>query len=157
MTRARFVAGFEPLRNQFDAVRKNVICAKRDLLALKTEILAMRDRLKSAHVVKTGLFDVKHSAGGMLDAEFAVQYLVLAYSAAHASLQDNMGNIALLQRAESVGLLPAGVGEAAAQAYRQLRHVQHMARLDEATTQLPESELQIERQAMSKLWEHVFS
>lgn len=157
MTRARFVAGFEPLRNQFDAVRKNVICAKRDLLALKTEILAMRDRLKNAHSVKAGLFDVKHSAGGMLDAEFAVQYLVLAYSAAHASLQDNVGNIALLQRAESVGLLPAGVGEAAAQAYRQLRHVQHMARLDEATTQLPESELQIERQAMSKLWEHVFS
>ena len=157
MTRARFVAGYEPLRKQFDTVRKNVICAQRDLLALKTEILAMRDRLKSAHVVKTGLFDVKHSAGGMLDAEFAVQYLVLAYSAAHASLQDNVGNIALLQRAESVGLLPAGVGEAAAQAYRQLRHVQHMARLDEATTQLPESELQIERQAMSKLWEHVFS
>ncbi len=157
MTRARFVAGFEPLRNHFDAVRKNVICAKRDLSALKTEILAMRDRLKHAHVVKAGLFDVKHSEGGMLDAEFAVQYLVLAHSAAHASLQDNVGNIALLQRAESVGLLPAGVGEAAAQAYRQLRHVQHMARLDEATTQLPESELQIERQAMSKLWEHVFS
>lgn len=157
MTRARFVAGFEPLRNQFDAVRKNVICANRDLLALKTEILAMRDRLKNAHVVKTGLFDVKHSAGGMLDAEFAVQYLVLAHSAAHVSLQDNVGNIALLQRAESVGLLPTGVGEAAAQAYRQLRHVQHMARLDEATTQLPESELQIERQAMSKLWEYVFS
>ena len=157
MTRARFVAGYEPLRKQFDTVRKNVISAKRDLTSLKTEILAMRDRLKSAHVVKTGLFDVKHSAGGMLDAEFAVQYLVLAHSAAHASLQDNVGNIALLQRAESVGLLPAGVGEAAAQAYRQLRHVQHMARLDEATTQLPESELQIERQAMNKLWEHVFS
>jgi [glutamine synthetase] adenylyltransferase / [glutamine synthetase]-adenylyl-L-tyrosine phosphorylase len=157
MTRARFVAGFEPLRNQFDAVRKNVISAQRDLVSLKTEILAMRERLKNAHVVKAGLFDVKHSAGGMLDAEFAVQYLVLAHSAAHASLQDNVGNIALLQRAESVGLLPAGVGEAAAQAYRQLRHVQHMARLDEATTQLPESELQIERQAMNKLWEHVFS
>lgn len=129
MTRARFVAGYEPLRQQFDTVRKNVISAKRDLMALKTEILAMRDRLKNAHAVKAGLFDVKHSAGGMLDAEFAVQYLVLAYSALHPSLQDNVGNIALLQRAESVGLLPAGVGEAAAQSYRQLRHVQHMARL----------------------------
>ncbi|MBK7026312.1 MAG: bifunctional [glutamate--ammonia ligase]-adenylyl-L-tyrosine phosphorylase/[glutamate--ammonia-ligase] adenylyltransferase [Polaromonas sp.] len=114
------------------------------------------DRLKNAHAVKAGLFDVKHSAGGMLDAEFAVQYLVLAYSALHPSLQDNVGNIALLQRAESVGLLPAGVGEAAAQSYRQLRHVQHMARLDEATTQLPDTELQNERQAMTALWEFVF-
>ena len=156
MTRARFVAGYEPLRQQFDTVRKNVISAKRDLMALKTEILAMRDRLKNAHAVKAGLFDVKHSAGGMLDAEFAVQYLVLAYSALHPSLQDNVGNIALLQRAESVGLLPAGVGEAAAQSYRQLRHVQHMARLDEATTQLPDTELQNERQAMTALWEFVF-
>ncbi|MBK9340985.1 MAG: bifunctional [glutamate--ammonia ligase]-adenylyl-L-tyrosine phosphorylase/[glutamate--ammonia-ligase] adenylyltransferase [Rhodoferax sp.] len=156
MTRARFVAGYEPLRQQFDTVRKNVISAKRDLMALKTEILAMRDRLKNAHAVKAGLFDVKHSAGGMLDAEFAVQYLVLAYSALHPSLQDNVGNIALLQRAESVGLLPAGVGEAAAQSYRQLRHVQHMARLDEATTQLPNTELQNERQAMTALWEFVF-
>ena len=156
MTRARFVAGYEPLRQQFDTVRKNVISAKRDLMALKTEILAMRDRLKNAHAVKAGLFDVKHSAGGMLDAEFAVQYLDLAYSALHPSLQDNVGNIALLQRAESVGLLPAGVGEAAAQSYRQLRHVQHMARLDEATTQLPDTELQNERQAMTALWEFVF-
>ncbi|HMS27445.1 MAG TPA: bifunctional [glutamate--ammonia ligase]-adenylyl-L-tyrosine phosphorylase/[glutamate--ammonia-ligase] adenylyltransferase [Burkholderiaceae bacterium] len=156
MTRARFVAGYESLRQKFDTVRKNVICAQRDLVSLKTEILAMRERLKSAHVIKTGLFDVKHSAGGMLDAEFAVQYLVLAHSAQHPSLQDNVGNIALLQRAESVGLLPAGVGETAAQAYRQLRHVQHMARLDEATTQLAESELQNERQAMIVLWEHVF-
>jgi len=74
----------------------------------------------------------------------------------HPGLQDNVGNIALLQRAESVGLLPAGVGEAAAQSYRQLRHVQHMARLDEATTQLPDTELQNERQAMTALWEFVF-
>ncbi len=156
MTRARFVAGFEPLRNQFDTVRKNVICAKRDLKSLKTEILTMRDRLKNAHAVKTGLFDVKHSAGGMLDAEFAVQYLVLAHSAQHPSLQGNVGNIALLQRAEAARLLPAGIGVAAAQAYRHLRHIQHMARLDETTTQLADTELESERRTMTDLWNYVF-
>ena len=156
MTRARFVAGYEPLRQQFDMVRKNVITAPRDLSLLKSEILAMRDRLKKAHVINEGLFDVKHSAGGMLDAEFAVQFLVLAYSAQHRSLQDNVGNIALLLRAEAAALLPTGVGAAAAQAYRQLRHVQHMARLDEATTQLPHSELKNEQYAMQQLWNCVF-
>jgi glutamate-ammonia-ligase adenylyltransferase len=161
MTRARFVAGFElppvNLRAKFDTVRQNVICSPRDLPALKQEIIAMRDKVRAAHPVKAQVFDVKHSPGGMVDAEFAVQYLVLAYSAAHAELRANVGNIALMQRAEAVGLLPKGVGEAAADAYRTLRHVQHVARLDEATTQVSATELQAERDAMLVLWNVVFA
>ena len=161
MTRARFVAGFEAppinLRAKFDQVRKNVISAPRDLPALKQEIMAMRDKVRAAHPVKTEFFDVKHSPGGMLDAEFAVQHLVLAHSAAHPELQPNLGNIALMQRAEAVGLLPKGVGEAAATAYRSLRHVQHVARLDEAPTQVSSTELQLERDAMLVLWDAVFA
>lgn len=156
MTRARFVAGYEPLRTKFDAVRQNVISAPRELTALKLEITAMREKVSAAHAVKPGYFDVKHSPGGMLDAEFAVQYLVLAHSAKHPELQANIGNIALMHTAEAVGLLPKGVGHDAAEAYRQLRHVQHLARLDETSTQLPESALLVEQQAMKTLWRHAF-
>ena len=60
----------------------------------------MREKVGGAHPVKDGLFDVKHSPGGMMDVEFAVQYLVLSNSAVHPELMDNVGNIALLQRAE---------------------------------------------------------
>ena len=62
-----------------------------------------------------------------------------------------------MQRAEAVGLLPKGVGEAAATAYRSLRHVQHVARLDEAPTQVSSTELQLERDAMLVLWDAVFA
>jgi glutamate-ammonia-ligase adenylyltransferase len=127
------------------------------LPALKQEIIAMRDKVRSAHVVKTDVFDVKHSPGGMVDAEFAVQYLVLAHSASQPELRANVGNIALLQRAEAVGLIPKGVGVAAASAYRTLRHVQHVARLDEAPSQVAASELQAERDAMLALWKVVFA
>jgi [glutamine synthetase] adenylyltransferase / [glutamine synthetase]-adenylyl-L-tyrosine phosphorylase len=157
MTRARFVAGFELIRAKFDTVRQNVICAPRDLPALKLEIIAMRDKVRAARTVKPELFDVKHNPGGMVDAEFAVQYIVLAYSKTHPELRANVGNIALMQRAEAVGLLPKGVGEAAANAYRTLRHLQHVARLDEATTQVPATELQAERDAMLALWNAVFA
>ncbi|GAO25546.1 adenylyltransferase [Alicycliphilus sp. B1] len=75
MTRARFVLGSEHLRARFDAVREAVITAPRDRAALRTEIIAMRERMRAAHPVPAGLFDVKHSEGGMVDAEFAVQYL----------------------------------------------------------------------------------
>lgn len=116
----------------------------------------MRGRVRGAHAVPAGQFDVKHSAGGMVDAEFAVQYLVLSQSAAHPGLRDNVGNIALLQRAEAAGLLPAGVGTGAAAAYRTLRQVQHRARLNEEPTRVPPQTLQAERDAVLALWHAVF-
>ena len=116
----------------------------------------MRRRVRAAHPVKDGHFDVKHSDGGMVDAEFAVQFLVLAHSGAHRELIPNLGNIALLQRAEAAGLLPAGVGRQAAAAYRELRRVQHRARLDEQPTQVPPPHLASERDAITALWQAVF-
>jgi glutamate-ammonia-ligase adenylyltransferase len=156
MTRARFVVGLEALRPRFDAVREAVITAPRDVGALQHEIVAMREKVRTAHPVKEGRFDLKHSPGGMVDAEFAVQFLVLSQSAVHAELRPNVGNIALLQRAEAAGLLPAGVGHAAASAYRELRRHQHHARLNEESTQVPQEALARERDAILALWRHVF-
>jgi len=156
MTRARCVLGAPALAERFDRVREAVITAPRDRAALKAEIVAMREKVRAARPVKAERFDVKHSPGGMVDAEFAVQFLVLSESKAHPELVPNVGNIALLQRAEAAGLLPAGVGQAAASAYRELRRVQHRARLNEEPTQVPMSALVAEREAMLTLWKAVF-
>ncbi len=155
MTRARFVVGAPDLRVRFDAVREAVITAERDRAALAAEIRAMRQRLYDAHPVRAGRFDLKHSPGGMIDVEFAVQYLVLAHSRKHPALRDNAGNIALLQRAESAGLLPTGVGLAAADAYRRLRQLQHRARLDDASTQVDPDAVRDEARAVRRLWTQV--
>jgi glutamate-ammonia-ligase adenylyltransferase len=106
--------------------------------------------------VPEGRFDVKHSAGGMMDVEFAVQWLVLAHAGDHPPLRDNAGNIALLQRAEGAALLPPGVGQAAANAYRELRRAQHHARLDEQPTHFEPDRLAGERAAVRALWHAVF-
>ena len=156
MTRARFVLGAEPLRQQFEKIREGVITAPRDAALLRSEITAMRDKVRAAHPVKGDLFDVKHSPGGMVDAEFAVQYLVLSQSAQHPDLVANVGNIALLQRAEATGLLPLGVGQSAALAYRTLRKAQHQARLNEAPTQVASGTLAAEQAAITRLWAAVF-
>jgi [glutamine synthetase] adenylyltransferase / [glutamine synthetase]-adenylyl-L-tyrosine phosphorylase len=156
MTRARCVVASSDLSARFEAVRHAVLIAKRDVAALKTEILAMRERVMRAHRVPADRFDVKHSAGGMVDVEFAVQYLVLAHAAQHPSLMPDVGNIALLQTAESEGLLPAGVGTAAAHAYRELRRAQHLARLDEQNPQVAPDALQNEQSAVKALWKAVF-
>ncbi|WP_332777152.1 bifunctional [glutamate--ammonia ligase]-adenylyl-L-tyrosine phosphorylase/[glutamate--ammonia-ligase] adenylyltransferase [Polaromonas sp.] len=144
------------LRQRFDQVREAVITAPRDATALRHEIVAMREKVRAAHPVRDGKFDVKHSPGGMVDAEFAVQFLVLSQARSHAGLIDNVGNIALLQRAEDYGLLPPQTGQAAARAYRELRRVQHQARLNEEPTQVTPPALQAERDAVLALWAHVF-
>lgn len=156
LTRARCCAGPATLAARIEAVRREVLSAPRDAAALRAEVLSMREKVRAARPVKAGLFDVKHSAGGMMDAEFAVQYLVLARAGAHPELLDNAGNIALLQRAEAAGLLPAGVGRAAADAYRELRRAQHRARLDEQPTQFPADTMAAQRDAVLALWHAVF-
>ena len=156
LTRARWCTGPAALAARFDAVRRQVLAAPRDAAALRAEVLTMRDKLRRARPVRSGLFDVKHSAGGMVDAEFAVQVLVLVHGVTQPAMLDNIGNIGLLQRAESSGLLPAGVGLAAANAYRSLRRAQHRARLDEQSTQfVPDAELTGARDAVLALWHAV--
>ncbi|MBI3348925.1 MAG: bifunctional [glutamate--ammonia ligase]-adenylyl-L-tyrosine phosphorylase/[glutamate--ammonia-ligase] adenylyltransferase [Burkholderiales bacterium] len=159
ITRARFCAGNAELAEHCEAVRRQVLTAPRDAQALKAEVQAMREKVRAARPVRDGLFDVKHSEGGMMDAEFALQTLVLAEGATHPELLDNAGNIALLQRAEAAGLLPAGVGVHAANAYRELRRVQHKARLDEQSTALDAeaaAPLAAHRDAVRALWQAVF-
>jgi [glutamine synthetase] adenylyltransferase / [glutamine synthetase]-adenylyl-L-tyrosine phosphorylase len=156
LTRARWCAGDAALAAPFNAVRGQVLTAPRDAAALRTEVQAMRAKLSAAHPVKNDAFDAKHSAGGMMDVEFAVQFLVLAYSGAHAGLIPNLGNIALLQCAEAAGLLPPGVGTAAADAYRDLRRAQHAARLNETQSHAAAASLGTQRAAVLALWHAVF-
>jgi glutamate-ammonia-ligase adenylyltransferase len=156
LTRARWCAGIERLAPRFEAVRRAVLAAPRDLNALLDEVRAMREKVRAAHPVKAGSFDVKHSPGGMIDVEFAVQALVLGHGAERAELLDDVGNIALLRRAEAAGLLPEGVGSAAADAYRDLRRAQHRARLDEQPTQVEPATLAAQSSAVIALWRAVF-
>ena len=156
MTRARWVLGDSDLQQRFDAVRETVICSHRDAPALQQEIADMRAKVGSAHPVKGNGFDVKYSAGGMVDIEFAVQFLVLSHGAGHPELRANVGNITLLQRAQNCGLLPGQIGTDAAQAYRSLRQIQHRARLNEAPTQVELSSVTDERAAGTALWTTLF-
>ena len=156
MTRARCVLGDSGLRARFDAVRDAVIGAQRDSRGLRQEIGSMRARVGASHPVRGAKFDVKHSPGGMVDIEFAVQFLVLSQGCRHPDLLANVGNIALLLRAQACGLLPQGVGERAAQAYRRLRQVQHRARLNEEPTQVEQDQVPHERAAGLALWAAVF-
>jgi glutamate-ammonia-ligase adenylyltransferase len=156
LTRARWCAGLATLAPRFEQVRRSVLSAPRDVAALHDEVRTMREKVRRAHPVPEGRFDVKHSVGGMIDVEFAVQALVLGASGRHPELQADVGNIALLHLAEQAGLLPARVGHAAADAYRDLRRAQHKARLDEQSTQVDPEVMAEASRAVVALWQAVF-
>ena len=158
MTRARCCFGSPRMHQMFDGIREKVLTAPRDATSLRQEIIAMRRRVSQAHAEKPGWFDFKHSPGGMIDAEFVTQYLVLLHSACHPRMLENRGNIALLERADDLQILPAGqqLGHAAASAYRELRRRQHLARLNEEPAQCSTDAALEQAQAIRVLWQTVF-
>ncbi len=129
ITRARFSAGDVQIGKAFEQIRDDVMTQKRDIAALKKEVVEMRQKMRAGHAIPADLFDLKQSLGGIIDVEFMVQYLVLAYAHQHPELTENIGNIALLARIASLGVIEKAQAEAVANAYRELRKKQHALRL----------------------------
>ncbi|TXH72692.1 bifunctional [glutamate--ammonia ligase]-adenylyl-L-tyrosine phosphorylase/[glutamate--ammonia-ligase] adenylyltransferase [Thiobacillus sp.] len=156
LTRARFVCGDAAIGASFEALRREVLGAPRDAGKLRDDVLSMREKMHAGHVNDSDLFDLKHDHGGIVDVEFCVQYLVLRDCAKHPELADNVGNIALLQRASAAGLIPATLAQAAADAYRELRSRQHAIKLSGAEyARVPPQALESVRNAVSALWTQV--
>jgi glutamate-ammonia-ligase adenylyltransferase len=157
LTRARYVAGDRELGAAFEDLRVSILRQTRDVPALRADVLEMRSRMREGHPNRSGLFDIKHDAGGIVDVEFAVQYLVLAHAAERSALTGNIGNIALLTLAEQLGLIRPALGAAAADAYRTYRRRQHGLRLrGERYARVDAAELAPERAAVGALWSAVF-
>ncbi|MFD2366321.1 bifunctional [glutamate--ammonia ligase]-adenylyl-L-tyrosine phosphorylase/[glutamate--ammonia-ligase] adenylyltransferase [Pseudoduganella sp. GCM10020061] len=141
LTRARFCAGDAQIGERFEQVRIDVLRKERDPAQLAAEVLKMRERMREAHPNRTALFDLKHDAGGMIDVEFIVQYLVLRHAAQHPQLTGNWGNIKLLRMMADAGLVTAQVAEEVGDAYRAMRRLQHQARLQGTEAARVEPEL----------------
>jgi glutamate-ammonia-ligase adenylyltransferase len=131
LTRARFCAGDAAIGARFEAVREQVLRKDRDPQAeeLKAEVLKMRARMHEAYPNPGPLFDLKQDAGGMIDIEFMVQYLVLRHACRYRQLTANAGNIALLRMCGELGLIDPALAEAVGDAYRAMRKLQHQVRL----------------------------
>lgn len=131
----------------------------------------MRNKMLDAHPNSSGLFDIKHDRGGLIDVEFIVQYLILGYACKHQELTRNIGNIALLKLAGTLGLISMANAEGALTAYREFRRAQHRLRLsgDSDLTGLPSTDnksqkfarieadyLRDDIAAVLRLWNEVF-
>ena len=133
LTRARFCAG--------DAAVGAALRAhpQRDPHARRANPAPWRERSSPcarsctrAHPNASGLFDLKHDRGGMIDIEFAVQYLVLAHAHAPSRTHQNLGNIALLHGRGARPDRRRRSPSAAATPTANYRRLQHALRLNGA-------------------------
>jgi glutamate-ammonia-ligase adenylyltransferase len=111
-----------------------------------------------AHPNTSAHFDIKHDRGGIIDVEFIVQYLVLGHASRHAELTGNIGNLALLKLAATLGLIDSGRALAAHAAYRRFRQLQHSLRLQgDRYARVPRAEVESSVNAVLELWAEVIA
>ncbi len=157
LTRARVCAGDLAVGSRIEKLRREVLARPRDRAQLAADVLSMRERMLQGHPNRTELFDLKHDRAGMVDVEFAVQFLVLAEAAAHPELLDNLGNIGLLKVAARLALIEPALAHAAADAYRDYRRIQHGMRLDGAQfARVQRAQVEGQIEAVAALWHAVF-
>jgi glutamate-ammonia-ligase adenylyltransferase len=156
LTRARFIAGDKHIQAAFDKAREQILCLRRDHNTLKIDILAMRQRIQKTH--PSDRHDVKYCHGGLVDIEFIVQYVILAYAHDFPELTHNTGNIALLALAAQRQLIAAPLAASAQIVYRQLRQLQHTSGLRKSAAPVSDTlhALAEELRAVQTLWQAIF-
>ena len=109
-------------------------------------ITAMRDRIERELGGNPG--DLKAGAGGIIDVEFAAQFLQLVYGHAHPALQTTSTSGAL-RAAAATSVAPASTVALLDDGYRFLRGIEHRLRVvhDQPIHRLPETRVELDRLA----------
>ncbi len=158
LTRARFCAGDASIGEQFEKIREQVLRQQRDIDKLRAEVISMRKKMHDANINRSDLFDLKQDAGGMIDIEFIVQFLVLKYASQYPELTANKGNIALLKRCGELGLIDLQLANQTSDAYRLFRKLQHGIRLQgEDRARVENERVSKEANATKALWDSLFA
>jgi glutamate-ammonia-ligase adenylyltransferase len=119
--------------------------APHDAARVAEAISAMRGRIER----ELGRpHDLKTAAGGVIDVEFAAQYLQLVHGHAYPRLRTT-STAGALRAAAVEGLAPAGVLALLEQGYRFLRGIEHRLRVvhDQPIHRLPDTKLELDRVA----------
>jgi glutamate-ammonia-ligase adenylyltransferase len=164
LVRARFIAGDPQLQQAFNAVRQTILQRPRELAALRQDVIQMRQKMVghlSSQATKgrgAGVFHIKQDPGGIVDLEFLVQYLVLAYAHEHPGVARWSDNVRCIKALQEAGILSEPEAGQWLDAYLTLREHTHHAVLAGTSAQLPVTqmtpELERVRQIIRDQWQH---
>lgn len=157
LLRARMILGPQHLREQFAAIRREILCQPRDREALRSEVVEMRRKMWASLGSKDDAqFNLKKDHGGITDIEFMVQYLILANAAEYPKLITWSDNIRQLDSLREAGLMPAEQAERLAETYRTLRDHIHALALQDESAVVSSDEFRDEREYVQACWQNLF-
>jgi [glutamine synthetase] adenylyltransferase / [glutamine synthetase]-adenylyl-L-tyrosine phosphorylase len=127
LTRARAIAGDEGLAEEIDRAIGGVLRKKRDRAAVAKDVREMR-ALIAKEKGDGHPWDLKLVAGGLLDIEFAAQFLVLAEAHAHPKIRD-VSTRAVIAKAGTFGLISTDEAQTLVAAHRLFNGATQIMRL----------------------------
>ncbi|MGE5184625.1 MAG: hypothetical protein ACM31C_21285, partial [Acidobacteriota bacterium] len=146
LIKLRAVAGDRALGAEVERLAAETVYGQpHDPREVARSITHMRDRIERE---LGGPRDLKTGPGGIIDIEFAAQYLQLVHGHAHPALRTTATSTAL-HAAGELGLAPPGIARLLDQGYRFLRGIEHRMRVvhDQPIHRVPEARDELDRLA----------
>jgi glutamate-ammonia-ligase adenylyltransferase len=154
LVRARFVAGDPQIAGKFLQIRKNILSRQRERNQLQQEVRDMREKMrKELDKPPAGMFHLKQGSGGIVDIEFLVQFMMLAYSNDHPALLEWTDNIRILETLGKAGVMSEEESSALCDVYRNLRSRIHQLALQEEKAVVDDAEYAREREIVRQAWQ----
>ena len=141
LIRARFVteagagnsdgktAGMARIAPEFARIRTEVLRRPRRCDELLAEVVKMREKMRQHLAGKSGGFDIKHDAGGLVDIEFMTQAGVLLQAADRPGCIEHTATLELIRELADNGWYQGDEAGAVADAYRYFRKLKNWQNL----------------------------
>jgi [glutamine synthetase] adenylyltransferase / [glutamine synthetase]-adenylyl-L-tyrosine phosphorylase len=160
LVRARALCGSPELCRDFEQVRLSILCQARDPAKLQEDVRQMRSKMRGQLGSKkadqeAGWFHLKQDAGGIVDIEFMVQYLALAWAHADPSLVRYSDNIRILGSLENTGRLTSQEANQLIKAYKDYRSLGHRLALQQAPPMVQRHSLEEPITQVVDLWQRL--
>lgn len=165
LVRARFVAGDDQLKADFEQIRHNILCRPRELVTLQKDVREMRQKMRD-HLAtpesiaeREQLFNLKQDPGGIVDIEFIVQFGVLAWAQYVPQLTKWSDNVRLIEDLKTHGFFTEQQADQLLEAYLVFRETAHAAMLQKSSVKKLKdnilNDLAPFRENVIKVWKEV--
>ncbi|MEQ1527803.1 MAG: bifunctional [glutamate--ammonia ligase]-adenylyl-L-tyrosine phosphorylase/[glutamate--ammonia-ligase] adenylyltransferase [Methylococcales bacterium] len=156
LVRGRFIAGDARLKQNYEDIRRRVLCLPRETAQLKKEVREMREKMRAALASKeSNKFDLKQSKGGIADIEFIVQFGILDQAAGNAELTTYTDNVRLLEALQGEGFIDAATAQTLKTAYCSYRDYGHKLVLQGDKAIIDEAEVAEMRAQVEHIWQTI--
>ena len=153
LIKARPIAGDIRLKRRFEQIREKVLACRRVKGELQKRIAGMRELMrKELFRHEAGVFDLKQGAGGIVDIEFLVQYLMLLRSNEHKKLIKWTDNVRIIRALLETGIIDGYTAHVLRHAYLVYRSLGHQLSLQEKPAKIPENDFLDLREKIKEIW-----